>query len=185
MPIWLPFLIALGLELHFFVDALGPPPARRADRGPQADDRERSATRRGRKSCSGPEDGEELWVPYAGEKDEEFETLIDEARDKREAETSRPGLVSPDGAPPRPGRGLLAGLGVIAVLALTAWFVESRTGWDSLSSDTRAEAQPRFSTEASRVAGHEEKIRCDESGQYVGAVQHADGWPPSEAISRI
>ena len=41
VPIWLPFLIALGLELHFFIGGLRPAPARRADRGPQADDRER------------------------------------------------------------------------------------------------------------------------------------------------
>ena len=176
VPIWLPFLIALGLELHFFIEALGPPPARRADRGPQAVDRERYGYEEGAEELLlVREGGEELWVPYAGEKDEELETLIDEARDQREAETSQPVESLPTERRRGPGRGLLAGLGVIAVLALTAWFVESRTGWDSLSADTRAEAQARFSTEASRVAGHEVTIRCDESGEYVGAVQHADG----------
>ena len=41
VPIWLPFLIALGLELNFFVGALRSAPARRSDRGPQDADRER------------------------------------------------------------------------------------------------------------------------------------------------
>lgn len=41
VPIWLPFLIALGLELHFFVGARRPARAGRPDRGPEAADRER------------------------------------------------------------------------------------------------------------------------------------------------
>ena len=41
IPIWLPFLIALGLEVHFFVGALREPPMERPDRGPQSTDRER------------------------------------------------------------------------------------------------------------------------------------------------
>ncbi len=74
-----------------------------------------------------------------------------------------------------PVRRFLVGLGVIGALALVFWFVESRTGWDSLSVETRAEAQDRFSAEASRIAGKPVRIRCDESGAFVGAVQHADG----------
>ena len=72
-------------------------------------------------------------------------------------------------------RRFLVGLAVIGALALLFWFVESRTGWDSLSVETRTEAQNRFSSEASVVAGKEVRIRCDESGQYVGAVQQPDG----------
>lgn len=67
------------------------------------------------------------------------------------------------------------GLGVIAVLVGLVWFVESRTGWDSLSGETRAKAVERFSAEASRIAGKPVEIRCDEARDYVGAVQHADG----------
>ena len=58
---------------------------------------------------------------------------------------------------------------------MTFWFVESRTGWNGLDSSTRAEATARFSEEASHVAGKPVTIRCDEAGDYVGAVQHADG----------
>jgi hypothetical protein len=72
-------------------------------------------------------------------------------------------------------RRFVLGLGVIAALVGLVWFVESRTGWDSLSGDARAEAVDRFSAEASRIAGKPVEIRCDEARDYVGAVQHADG----------
>jgi hypothetical protein len=75
----------------------------------------------------------------------------------------------------RPLRRFLAGLGVIGALALILWLVESRTGWDALDADTRAEAAARFSDEASRIAAKPVTIHCDESGDHVGAVQHADG----------
>ena len=74
-----------------------------------------------------------------------------------------------------PVRRFMVGLGVIAVLGLTIWFVESRTGWDSLEGSTRARAVERFSAEASRVADKPVTIYCDESRDFVGAVQHADG----------
>ncbi len=38
IPIWLPFLVALGLELHFFAGAFRQAPVREPDRGPQAVD---------------------------------------------------------------------------------------------------------------------------------------------------
>ena len=41
VPAWLVFLIALGLELNFFLGALRPAPAPAPDRGPQPIDRER------------------------------------------------------------------------------------------------------------------------------------------------
>ena len=137
IPVWVAFLIALGLELNFLLGALGRPPAPRPDRGPQLVDRERYG--------------------YLGWPDGDLEEVEDDA-----------GIWAPV-------RRFLVGLAVIGALALLFWFVESRTGWDSLSVETRTEAQNRFSSEASVVAGKEVRIRCDESGQYVGAVQHADG----------
>jgi hypothetical protein len=64
---------------------------------------------------------------------------------------------------------------VIAALAFAFWVIESRTGWSGLDEDVRAAAETRFSAEASRVAGKRVEIRCDEAGEFVGAVQHADG----------
>ena len=69
----------------------------------------------------------------------------------------------------------MLGLGLIAVLVLAIWLIEGRTGWDSLDGPARGKAAARFSAEASRIAGKEVSIYCDESRDYVGAVQHADG----------
>ncbi len=128
VPVWVPFLIALGLEVHFFVGGLRREPAEPPDRGPQPIDLERY--------------GEEPWLP------------------------------EPDR---RPLLGFLSGLGLIAVLAVVLWAVETRTGWDALDEDARATAAVLFSEEASRIAEKPVRIRCDETGDFVGAVQHADG----------
>jgi hypothetical protein len=143
IPVWVAFVIALGLEINFFLGALTRPPAPRPDRGPQPIDRERFGY------LAWPED----------EGDEEYED------DELWEDESRWPAV----------RRFLWGVGIIAALALTFWLVDRNTGWDSLSTETRAEAQERFSAEASRIAEKDVRIRCDESGEYVGAVQHADG----------
>jgi hypothetical protein len=177
VPIWLPFLIALGLEVNFLVGAFRPYRPQSPDRKPQSVDRERYG-------YAGDADefllvhagDEELWIPYSGETDEELDDLIAEAREGKDLE--------PDEAAPaswaRPSLGLrlrrfLVGFGVILGLAVLVWFVESRTGWNALAGETRAAAVARFSDEASRIAGKPVTIRCDESRDYVGAVQHADG----------
>lgn len=177
VPIWLPFLIALGLELHFFVGALRPARVRRPDRGPQAVDRERYGYADDTDDLLlVREGGEELWIPYSGETDEEVKALIAEARERREEEAAAPAVAVRERRRLRPPlRRFLAGLGVIGALALILWVAESRTGWDALDADTRAEAAARFSAEASRIAAKPVTIHCDESGDYVGAVQHADG----------
>lgn len=174
VPIWLPFLIALGLEVHFFVGALRPPPAQRPDRGPQTGDRERYGYDAEELLLVRDED-RELWIPYSGETEEELKELLDDARELPEEEPAQ--AVVAERVPERrlPLRRFIAGLGLIGALALTFWFVESRTGWNGLDASTRAEATARFSEEASRVAGKPVTIRCDEAGNYVGAVQHADG----------
>jgi hypothetical protein len=148
VPVWLAFLIALGLEVNFFVGALTRAPALTPDRGPQEIDRELYGY------VYDPVDDEE--TPTEG--DEEEEEPVRELRD-----------LWP------PVRRFIVGLGVIGALALVFWFVESRTGWDALAVETRTEAVALFSEEASRIAEKPVRIRCDESGEYVGAVQHADG----------
>ena len=178
MPIWLPFLIALGLELNFFVGALRSAPARRSDRGPQDADRERFGyDDEAEELLLVREGGEELWIPYSGETDDELRTIIDEARELPEEDAAAPAVVAdPDRERMRlPLRRLLVGLGLIGALALVFWYVESRTGWNGLDESTRAEAAARYSQEASQIAGKPVTIRCDEAGEFVGAVQHADG----------
>ena len=177
VPIWLPFLVALGLELNFFVGALRPAPARRPDRGPQSADRERFGYGDDAEELLlVREAGEELWIPYAGETDEELRAKIDQAREAPEEEAAPAVGADPVSERPRPPlRSFVAGLAVIGALAVVFWVVENRTGWNGLDASKRTEAATRFSEEASRVAGKPVTIRCDESGDYVGAVQHADG----------
>jgi hypothetical protein len=175
VPVWVVFVVALGLEAHFFLGALRRGPARRPDRRPLAVDRERYgyAEAETGELLLVREGSEELWIPYAGETDEELDALIEEARELRAEATSEPAFERAGLLPPV--RSLLTGVGLIAALALVLWVVQSRTGWEALDSDTRVEATARFAEEASRIAGKDVSIRCDESGDYVGAVQHADG----------
>jgi hypothetical protein len=166
VPIWFPFLIALGLELNFFVAARRAGPRRLPDRRPQDVDVEEEfdelvLVRR---------DGEEWWVPYSGETEEEIDELIAEAREREALEPDEP-EAPPGGALRR----LLVGLAVIAALFGIAWYVDSNTGWNGVDPDNREQAEARFSTEAARIAGHSVRVRCDTSGEHVGAVQHADG----------
>jgi hypothetical protein len=175
VPIWLPFLIALGLEVQFFVSAVRSAPAPRPDRGPQSDDLERFGYGDSEELLIVREGGEEVWIPYSGETDEDLDELIDRAREAPEEEAAPAVEAEPERERLRPLRRFVAGLGLIGALALTFWFVESNTGWNGLDATTRAEATARFSAEASRVAEKPVTIRCDEAGDYVGAVQHADG----------
>jgi hypothetical protein len=173
VPIWIPFLIALGLEVLFFVEAHRSGEGRwRPDRGPQVIDRERYGyageteelvlVRRG---------DEELWIPYSGQTPDEIDELIADA----EHEAVSPTPYVPARPRHRAIRRLLVGLGLIGALAAFAWFVERNRGWEGLDSDTRARATERFSAEAARIAGHAVTIRCDESGEIVGVIQHTDG----------
>ena len=179
VPIWAPFAILLGLELQLLYSAFRDPRGRLLDRRPQARDRERF----GYDEDDASElllvhDGDrELWIAYEGETEEELEELIAEAREAADAEEEEPVAAAP---PVRrsvwaPVRRFLTGVAIIGVLALTAWAVEARTGWGSVDGEARAAAVDRFSEEASRIAGKPVQIRCDESRDYVGFVQHADG----------
>jgi hypothetical protein len=174
VPIWVPFLVALGLELHFFAGGLRPSPTRRSERGPQETDLDLYGYGEADELLLVREGTSEIWVPYSGESAEEIEELIADARALPEDEDDDE-PVPEAGRSRRALRRLLAGLVVIGALAAVFWFVESRTGWNGLSEDARARAVARFSREASAVAGKPVTIRCDEAGNYVGAVQHADG----------
>ncbi|MDQ3875601.1 MAG: hypothetical protein M3322_08680 [Actinomycetota bacterium] len=178
VPVWLPFLVALGLELHFFLSARrsAPIPREPANRLPQVADRERYGyDHESDELLLVRRDGEELWIPYSGEADEDVDALVAEAREQEERQASAPVPSLPERGGARPYRQLLLGLGVLAALGAVVWVAESRSGWSGLDRETRAEAADRFSAEASRIAGHRVVIRCDERGDYVGAVQHADG----------
>jgi hypothetical protein len=177
VPLWLVFLIAVGLEVQFFVSGVRQVPPRHPDRGPQAVDRERYGyVGEADDLLLVREGGQQLWIPYSGEQGEALAALIAEAREKEDEEDGAPVVAFREGPRIWPSvRRLLVGLGILGALALTLWVVESRTGWDALDTATRAEAAARFSDEASRIAAKPVTIQCDESGDHVGVVQHADG----------
>jgi hypothetical protein len=154
VPFWLVFLVALGLEVNFFLGAVRPGLAREGhDRGPQAVDRDLFGY---------PDDVEDPFLAELEEEQEEGEPEVAE---------EPPALPRPT----FPLRRLLTGVGLIVALGVVLWLVETHTGWGSLSTETRAVATARFSAEASRIAGKPVTIRCDESGSHVGAIQHSDG----------
>jgi hypothetical protein len=177
VPIWLVFLIAVGLEVQLFVSGLRQVSARRPDRGPQGVDRERYGyVGEADDLLLVREGAKQLWIPYSGESGDELEALIAKARETDAEEAGAPAVALRESPGIWPAvRRLLAGLGILGALAVILWVVESRSGWDALDADTRAEAAARFSDEASLIAAKPVTIQCDESGDHVGVVQHADG----------
>jgi len=174
VPIWLVFLVAFGLEVNFLIGALRDQRRHVPERGPQEADRARYGyEQEGDELLLVRHGDEELWIPYSGETDDELEELIAEAREGGPEEQE---MVARERGSSWPAvRRFLTGLAVIAALAIALAYVDSRTGWGGLAGDTRSAAVARFSAEASRIAGKEVTIRCDESRDYVGFVQHSDG----------
>lgn len=174
VPVWVPFLIGLGLELNFFLGARSAPVERSRGRSPLEIDRARYGYAEDPEELVLVRDGErELWIPYSGESPEELHALIDSAADEDDVDDEDASDEVVLEAPPRIRR-LAVGIGLLAALAALVWAAGNR-GWESLDGDKRAAATARFSSEASRIVGRPVDIRCDEEGRFVGAVQHADG----------
>ena len=154
MPVWLPFPRRAGVSRAavFLTARRGEPGRTQADRRPQEIDRQLYGY---------PEE------PDDEDEDEEAEEEYAED-DELEWEPEAPRPSWPLRGPPRRrGRDRCAGRA-----RLGRGF---RSGWRGLDSDTRAAAEERFSDEAARIVGRPVEIRCDESGERVGFVQHTDG----------
>jgi hypothetical protein len=145
IPLWLPFLVAVALEVEFAVSGMlqrGRQPPRERGRAPQRADLERFGW-----------DGEP-----PDDEDPEFWTSPAVPR-------VRGSLV----------RRLAVSLAVVAFVALVGWGISIRRGWSSLDHHTQVQVQRILSREAGRIAGHQASVRCDAAGRHVGAVQEADG----------
>jgi hypothetical protein len=82
-------------------------------------------------------------------------------------------------APPRRRRGLRLPLGLVLVVGLAlfaaAYRIDQEAGWSSLPASERAQAEQRYSTEASRIAGHVVTVRCDDDYAFTGVGSDAAG----------
>jgi hypothetical protein len=183
IPAWLPFLVALALELQFF--AGGYLQARRGlasattapDRGPQPRDVAELGGGHWREVHAVEHGGERHLVPTEGLSEEEVHERVEAyLRDPEAAlaEMERE-AAAPEEAPHRSPRALVEALAAVAVVAAIVFFASRPHGWDAVSPANQARAEALFSREATRVAGHEARVGCDTSGDFVGFVQDADG----------
>jgi hypothetical protein len=151
IPVWVPFLAALGLEVQFFLggylagqrehahDAAVP------DRGPQERDLDELGWQ------PEPEEDEE-----EGDQEEEYEPLD---YDERRPYT----------------RHLAEAVVALAIVGGILFYAVKPHGWNAVSKANRARAEAVFSREATSIAGHPAAAVCDTSYKYVGIAQDADG----------
>lgn len=184
IPLWIPFLAAAALEVHFLVAGLRERGSGRVARGrsPQASDIAELGGEEWLQPVLVEVDGQELWVPAAGKSDEEILQLIEDQREAmRRGEPGEPVPELPLAELPvartRPRRllGRLEGLAVLGALAFVLLVLVPDDGWRDLDRADQEKAEERFSAEAAAIAGHPARIHCDAEGEAVGIVQHADG----------
>jgi hypothetical protein len=154
IPVWLPFLAALGLEVNFFVGGYlqtrrGSPLPATPDRGPQLRDL----------SDLG---GAPEWLSE--------EELLELPAAPAEIDTAEL-----DEARPPYWRYVIEAVVAVAIVAGVLYYASRPHGWNAVSSADQARAEAAFSREATLIAGHPTRITCDTSGEHVGFVQDADG----------
>jgi hypothetical protein len=161
VPLWVPFAVALGLELQFVAANYRStsPFFRREDRRPGAADRERYGDGEIADWAILDVEGDPRWVDLAEPDDD----VAEPAPARRRAARRR-----------RLARTLAEAAAVLAVVGGLILLLD-RGGWDDLDASTRRSAEARISAEASTVAGKPVNVGCDTTGRRVGAVQHADG----------
>ncbi len=146
VPLWLPFAVALAVEIEFAVGGWLLAPRRgpvERGRAPQHGDVERF----GWADDEAPEDD-----------DPAFWTSLPVPR-RRSTLLRRFG----------------ASLAVVGLVALVAWGIGLRRGFSSLDAATRAHVERVLSRQAGLIAGHAAHVQCDSAGRHVGATQEADG----------
>ncbi len=191
IPVWLPFLAAVALEVHFFLGGFldgrrgYTPSTGRPDRGPQARDLAELGGDHWRDVRAIEHGGEQHFVPTAGLTEEQIHERLEAYLEDPEA-TLAGGDVWAEEVAPRPAatglrdrHPVLMRLGeALAVLAIVGGilFYASRPhGWDAVSDANRTRAEAVFSREATAIAGHPVRVSCDTAGNEVGFVQEADG----------
>ena len=178
IPIWVPFLAVVALEVNFLIGGLREGPSARSRHGRLPQDVDLS-------DFGGDEwlepvlvriEGRDVWLPATGKTDEELDELIEEARERvRRGEPA----VEPPPLRPRPRARRLPALveaaAVVGAAGVILFVLLPDRGWDGLESTERLRTERLLSQEAAEIAGHAVDVRCDARGEAVGVVQHADG----------
>jgi len=184
IPIWLPFLAALAIELQFFVSGWRAAPRQSSDLDEGGRDWVMLPLPRGGQLWIEPgklgEDEVTEWLSLNGA---QLAGLAPNGQyEVGPLQNGLPSEIRPLGALPvahRRRRHRLPSLRLvvsIAVLVVVAGVLALRpSGWQRLSSEKRAAAEAQFSRLASAIAGHRVTVVCDTGGHHVGAVQEADG----------
>jgi hypothetical protein len=142
VPVWLLFVLALALEVDFFVGgwlrARREAPVEEApDRGPQQRDLSELGT-------WGYWDPSEPTPPVVAEPSFRWINVVE-------------------------------AVGVLAVIAVLLYAASRPRGWAAVSSERQAQTETILSREASEIARHPVTVTCDDSREFVGFVQDADG----------
>jgi hypothetical protein len=177
IPIWLPFLGVVALEVHFLVSGLreGPRARSRRGRAPQDVDLRDFGGDAWLEPVLVEIDGRDVWLPATGLSDEELDELIEEARERMRR--GEPPLEPPPlrPRPPQPLWTRLEGVVVVAAAAVLLFVLLPDRGWDGVDASEQVRTERLLSEAAATIAEHEVDVRCDAEGQAVGVVQHADG----------
>ena len=191
IPVWLPFLAALGIEVHFFVAGLrAEGTLGRSDAGAGPQERDLAELGWAARTVELPF-GDATLVLHCGALGwDEILAWVD--LNAAELEALGPGRhelgpVVPDAGvriwepparaegPPRLGGRIAAAAVVLALVAVVLLAATRSRGWDGLSSGERAAATRLASTEAGTIAGKRAIVTCDDRGEQVGYVQDAEG----------
>jgi hypothetical protein len=189
IPVWLPFLLALGAEAQFFLSGWRSSPRReRVDPGPQDSDLEELG--RGSLLNVPLRQGGELWLETGEFTEPEVVQWLRLREDalaelpagrfsagplrldrENEIRAMREPPAPPAAARRRSRLGIMVSV-LIVVGAGVLLFTRS-PGWEQLSPRTRAAAEAEFSRLAAGIAGHRVRVSCDD--RHVGYVQGDDG----------
>jgi len=181
IPPVLPFLLALALEVQFFVGGYRRSRAGETgsgrDRGPQERDVAELGGRHWREVLAVDVEGERRLLPTEGLTDDEVAARVEAYRLDPEATLAEIELEAGPAAPPRRwvGPSLLEAILALVLVAVIVFAASRPRGWDAVSAPDRARTEATLSSEATRIAGHPAEIACDTSGASVGVVQEADG----------
>ncbi len=178
IPIWIPFVGVVALELHFLIAGLrdGSTRSSRLGREPQAADLSDFGGEEWLEPVLVRIDGRDVWLPATGKSEAEVFELIENARER--LRRGEPAVDPPVARPRLARRRLLArleGVAVVAAAGLALFVLLPERDWNGLGRDEQLRTEGLLSRSAAAIAGHEAEVRCDAAGEAVGVVQHADG----------